>query len=142
MIYHFKVHKEKKGFWAEGIELTGCRAQGENLEDLRRECEEALNLYLDEPHDSKEVFSLPHKSIKNSKGILEIEVNPQVAFSFLMRRTRLTLGFTQHQMKDHLDFRTLFSYQKLERSKTANPTLKSLMHILKRLPNFPVKYLI
>ncbi len=31
MKYHFKIHKEGKGFWAECLELEGCITQGKTL---------------------------------------------------------------------------------------------------------------
>ena len=62
MKYHFKVHKEKaKGFWAEGIELRGCRSQGDTLDDLEDNLKEALELFLSEPAHSK-LISLTHYS--------------------------------------------------------------------------------
>ena len=33
MEYHFKIHKEKNGYWAECIELSGCNTQGDTLEE-------------------------------------------------------------------------------------------------------------
>jgi antitoxin HicB len=142
MNYHFRIHKEKKGYWAECIELSGCRAQGEELNELHEQCQEALNLYLDEPEDSKFILPLPKSSMKLGPKIIAVEVKPEIAFSFLMRRTRLKLGLTQHQMREHLGYQTLYSYQKLETSRFANPTLKSLFNILKKLPQFPLKHLI
>ncbi len=142
MKYHFHRHKEKTGYWAECIELPGCRAQGEDLSDLQNQCEEALNLYLDEPEDSKLILPLPKPSVKLRPKIIAVDVKPEIAFSFLMRRTRLKLGLTQHQMREQLGFQTLYSYQKLESSRFANPTLRSLVNILKKLPQFPFKHLI
>jgi antitoxin HicB len=136
MIYHFKVHREKSGFWAECLEIPSCLTQGEDLEELKANAQEALNLLLDEPEDSKVNFPLP-ADVKKARNILEVRVDPSIAFSFLMRRTRLLKGITQHQMKDLLQFKTLFSYQKLERAKYANPTLKTLTHIKECLPEFP-----
>jgi len=75
---------------------------------------------------------------KIADNILEVEVDPSIAFAFLMRRTRLLMGLTQNEMKEILQFKTLFSYQKLERSKFANPTLKSLKRIKDCLPEFPL----
>jgi predicted RNase H-like HicB family nuclease len=59
MMYHFKIHEERDGFWAECAELPGCRTQAETGDELAAACEESLNLYLEEPQDSKVVFPLP-----------------------------------------------------------------------------------
>lgn len=142
MIYHFKIHPEKKGYWAECIELPGCHTQGENLKELESNMIEVLSLYLDEPEDSKIVFPLPNPKIKMDKTIREVEVDSNVAFAFLLRQCRLKHGLTQHQMKEKLHFKNLFSYQKLEMSKFANPTLKSLKKIKEALPDFPFQLLL
>lgn len=44
------VHKDSGSLWAEVVELPGCFATGEDLDELRRALEEAISLYLlDEP---------------------------------------------------------------------------------------------
>jgi antitoxin HicB len=141
MNYHFKIHKEKKGFWAECVEIPECLTQGDSLEELHHNMKEALNLLLDEPIHSKVIFPLPKKSI-SGKNITEIEVEPNVAFAFLLRRERLMKGLTQVEMKEKLHFKNLFSYQKLEMSRYANPTLKSLKKIKDIIPDFPFKLLL
>lgn len=141
MIYHFKLHKEKSGYWAECLEIPSCSTQGETLEEIKHNAHEALNLLLDEPENSKVVFPLPKMKNKYSSSIIEVKVDPTIAFAFLMRRTRLQKGLNQHEMKSLLKFKTLFSYQKLEKSKYANPTLKSLEHIKECIPDFPFKLL-
>lgn len=141
MIYHFKIHKEKKGFWAECMEIPSCQTQGENLVELKENACEALNLLLDEPENSKIIFPLPKQRLKKESNVILIKVDPSIAFAFLMRRTRLSKGLGQNEMKELLHFKTLFSYQKLERSKFANPTLKSLEKIREFLPDFPLTVL-
>lgn len=140
MNYHFKIHTEKKGFWAECIEIPSCRTQGDTLLELKANAHEALNLHLDEPHDSKIIFPLP-KRMKSQSTIFEVRVDPNIAFAFLLRRTRLKKGLTQMEMKKVLNFKTLFTYQKLEKAKSANPTLKTLEYIKQRLADFPIQYL-
>jgi predicted RNase H-like HicB family nuclease len=141
MFYHFKIHKEKKGYWAECIEIPGCSTQGETLSELKLNAAEALNLTLDEPVDSKIIYPLPMGTNKAKRNVMEVRVDPSIAFAFLMRRVRLQKGLTQHQMKELLEFKTLFSYQKLEKSRFANPTLKSLDNIKLHLPEFPIQLL-
>ena len=34
MKYHFKIHKEKGGFWAECLELVGCSTQADTKDEL------------------------------------------------------------------------------------------------------------
>lgn len=141
MFYHFKIHKEKKGYWAECLEIPGSSTQGETLDELRKNASEALNLTLDEPVDSKIIYPLPAAPNKTKRSVMEVRVDPSIAFAFLMRRVRLQKGLTQQQMKKLLEFKTLFSYQKLEKSRYANPTLKSLDSIKSHLPEFPIQLL-
>jgi predicted RNase H-like HicB family nuclease len=46
-----RVHQEDDGtYWAEVLDLPGCFASGENLDELREALEEAISLYLhDQP---------------------------------------------------------------------------------------------
>ena len=141
MNYHFKIHKEGTGYWAECLEISNCMTQAETLSELEFNIKEALYLLLDEPEDSKTIFPLPDLKIKKDKKIKEVEVDSSIAFAFLLRQCRLKKGLTQQQMKDKLHFKNLFSYQKLEMSKFANPTLKSLKKIKDALPDFPFQLL-
>jgi len=49
------VHQEDDGsLWAEVLDLPGCFASGENLDELREALEEAISLYLtDDPGRGK-----------------------------------------------------------------------------------------
>jgi antitoxin HicB len=142
MNYHFKIHKEKKGFWAECLEIPGCLTQGDTLKELEFNMKEALCLVLDEPEDSKVIYPLPNSKFKKTNSVKEVAVEPNIAFAFLLRRSRLKNGLTQVQMKEKLHFKNLFSYQKLEMAKYANPTLKSLKRIKDALPDFPFQLLL
>jgi antitoxin HicB len=142
MNYHFKIHKEKKGFWAECLEIPGCLTQVDTLKELEFNMQEALSLVLDEPEDSKVIYPLPNDKFNKISSVKEVAVEPNIAFAFLLRRSRLMKGLTQVQMKEKLHFKNLFSYQKLEMAKYANPTLKSLKRIKDALPDFPFQLLL
>lgn len=137
MKYHFKVHKEGNGFWAECIELSGCITQADSMEELRKNMQEALNLYIEEPEDSKRLAILPDDRISPSRNILEVSVDPAIAFSFMVRYSRIQSGLTQKQAADKLGFENIFSYQRLE-NKKCNPTLKILSKLKQVFPDFSV----
>lgn len=141
MQYHFKIHKEKKGFWTQCIELPGCFAQGDTLKELKKNMHEALNLYIEEPRDSKELISLPDNSIKISKNIVQIPVDPFIAFAFLVRYFRIKNGLTQQEAAKKMGFETVYSYQRLE-AKKCNPSLKMITKIKTVFPEFSVDYAI
>lgn len=139
MHYHFTVTKESKGYSAECIELPGCITQGDTHDALFANMVEALNLYLDEPADSKSTFPLPKKWVRGKK-IVEVPVHPRVAFSFALRRTRLRLKLTQREAAERIGMTgSLNNYQRLENSNTANPVLETLVQIKRAFPEFPIE---
>jgi predicted RNase H-like HicB family nuclease/DNA-binding XRE family transcriptional regulator len=139
MNYHFKVHKEKNGYWAECLELEGCATQGNNLKELNKNCEEALNLFLEEPNDSQIIFSLPNNSLNNGKNIIKASVDPEIAFAVLLRNYRLNSNMTQKQVAEMLGMKNIYSYQRLE--KRSNPTLTIINKIHTIFPEIKLKYL-
>ena len=46
-----RVHEEDGSFWAEVVELPGCFASGDTLDELRAGLDEALRLHRDQPDD-------------------------------------------------------------------------------------------
>ena len=98
MKYHFKVHKEGKGFWAQCIELAGCITEADSMEELHKNMQEALNLYVEEPEDSKELAILPDESIQVSRNIVEVALDPQIAFAFMVRYYRIKHGLHNNKL--------------------------------------------
>lgn len=142
MYYHFKIHHNSDGFWAECIELSGCLTQANSMKELLVNMREALNLYLDEPAESAAVFSLPKKNIKETKNIVKVKVAPKIAFAFYLRMLRLKHNLTQKEIAQKLGFKNLYSYQRLESSKKANPELITLGKIKEILPDFDLNLLV
>lgn len=139
MKYHFKVHKEGKGYWAECIELVGCITEADSMEALQKNMQEALNLYVEEPEDSKELASLPDESIPASRNIMEVALDPQIAFAFMVRHYRIKHGLTQQQAAKKMGFETIYSYQRLE-GRRCNPSLKIITKIKRAFPEFSIDY--
>ena len=139
MLYHFKVTKESQGYSAECIELAGCVTQAESRDELLKNMSEALNLYLDEPADSKTTFPLPKKKL-HGKNITPVRVQTRVAFAFALRRSRLKLKLTQREAAARIGIKgSLNNYQRLESSSTANPVLETLVQIKRAFPDFPIE---
>ncbi len=138
MFYHFKIHKEADGYWAECLELAGCQTQADSQDDLNTNMEEVLNLYLSEPQGSKLIFPMPLKKSPNGSNIVRVPVDPSVAFSYLMRKTRLQKKLTLKEMAKILNYKNINTYAKLERAKTANPELKTLAKIKHTFADFPI----
>jgi predicted RNase H-like HicB family nuclease len=137
MDYHFKIHKEGKGYWAQCIELEGCVTQADDLKKLKVNMQKALNLYIEEAEDSDDLAALPDTSIKLKKNIVEVAVEPQVAFAFLVRYHRIKHNMTQQTAAKKLGFSNIYSYQRLETRK-CNPCLETLAALKKVFPEFSV----
>lgn len=139
MKYHFKVHREGDGYWAECLELSGCFTEAETMEELLKNMQEALNLYIEEPENSKKLAALPDESIRTSRNVLEVPLDPSIAFSFMIRYNRIKHGLTQQEAARKMGFENIYSYQRLE-NKKCNPTLKVLSQIKKVFPDFSVDF--
>jgi predicted RNase H-like HicB family nuclease/DNA-binding XRE family transcriptional regulator len=139
MKYHFRVRKEEDGYSAQCIELEGCITQGDSMEELFENMKEALNLYVQEPAESTDLAALPDNSIRKSKNVVEVSVDSEIAFSFLVRYHRIQHGMTQHQVAKKLGFENINSYQRLERKK-CNPNLKTMSKIKAIFPEFSLDF--
>lgn len=138
MFYNFRVHKETKGYWAECVELKGCVTQADSYNVLLKNMEEALNLFLDEPETSVMVFPLPKKNIAG-KFIVKVPVNHKIAFAVKMKIYRAGKGLSQRQAADLLGMKNIYSYQRLESTKKANPNLSTIARIKSIFPDFDIE---
>ena len=141
MEYHFTIHKEGKGFWAQCIELEGCITQADSLKELRNNMHKALNLYIEEVEDSDDIAVLPNDTIKQRKNVVTITVDPQIAFAFLVRYHRIKHGMTQQEAAKKLGFPNIYSYQRLETRK-CNPRLDTITSLKKLFPELSVDLVI
>ncbi len=133
MKYHFKVHKEGKGYWAECLELEGCQTQADKISELEKNMKDALNLYLNEELDTKLVFPLPKKKA-NGANIRVVSADPRVALAVHLRYLRKKRNLTQKKIAELLGLAGIYSYQRLESPKTANPEWLTLVRIKKLFP--------
>lgn len=139
MKYHFKIHKEGKFLWAQCMELEGCITQATGIVELNKNMQEALNLYIQEPEDSTDLASLPDDSIRRSKNVVEVTLDPQIAFSFMVRYCRIKHGMTQQEAAKRMGFDNLYSYQRLE-AKGCNPSLKIIYKIKQIFPELSIDW--
>ena len=137
MRYHFKIHKEKNEFWAQGIELPGCFTQGKNEKELEKNMIEALHLAITEPDNSNDLAPLPNNKIRTSRSIVGIHLDPQVALSLWLKYLRKKHHYTQLQVAKRLGFKSIYQYQRIESSKH-NPTLKTLVALKDIFPELSI----
>jgi len=134
MHYHFKIHKEGDGFWAECIEIPACFTQADSKEELFDNMREAINLCLQEPSSSKYLAPLPNPDIKCTTSVVAVPVDPAIAFGFSVRYHRMKEGLTQKEAAQKLGLESIFSYQRLERK--CNATLEVIAKVMSLFPNF------
>ena len=142
MYYHFKIHKERHGLWAECIELEGCQTQGDDMDELEFNMREVLALCLEEPPESKIIFPMPLKKTPRGANIIKVPIDPSVAFSLVLRMTRLKHKLTLKEMAKKLHYKNINTYVKLEKAKTANPGLRTIANIKAVFANFPINLIL
>lgn len=97
--------------------------------------QEALNLYLSEPYNSKHIFPKPKKE-SSARNTIAVEVWPSVAFANRLREFRIKCKLTQHEMRHKLGLKHLSNYQRLEDPRRSNPELKTMCLLKKVFPRF------
>ena len=135
MKYHFRIHKERAGYWAEGVEISWANTQARTRGELAANMKEVLELCLEEPEDSSRVLPLPDPGIKG-RNIVEVSPDPKVALAAMVRRERMAHRLTQKAAAARMGIRHLRQYQRLESGKTANAVLETLARIKKAYPGF------
>jgi predicted RNase H-like HicB family nuclease/DNA-binding XRE family transcriptional regulator len=139
MNYHFKLHKENIGYWAECCELDGCVTEGDTLDEIYKACKEALEVYLYEPDGSERIFPLPDEALDEKRNIIKILVEPKKALAILLKNYRLHTKMTQKHVAEMLGMKNIYSYQRLE--KESNATLNIINRIHTVFPEIKLEYL-
>lgn len=137
MHYHFQIHEDEDGLWAECLELEGCRTQADSREELEVNMREALELYLDEPVGTNLVHPQPASS--PPEECVKVPVSPEAALPMLLRGCRISRRMSQEEMRRTLGLKHRTEYARLERR--CNPTLSRLARITDRLRDFPIEAL-
>ncbi len=138
MKYHFKIHKEGSGFWSECVELEGLLTQADTKEELWENMQDALNLYLQEPAESDYLAALPNPKLSKKSNLVQVSVDPEIAFAFMVRYHRMKKRLTQKQAAKKMGFKSLYSYQRLE--KKCNATLEMIAKIKGLFPDFSIDF--
>jgi antitoxin HicB len=133
--YHFKVHKEKGGYWAEGVELPFAKTQADTEAELHANMKEVLEMFLDD-HKSNEGLDIPmpRKSVKG-RGIVEVSPDPKIALAFLIRKERIEAKMSQSEAAKRLGIKHVSQYQRLESGKSANAELGTLAKLKAVFPS-------
>ncbi len=135
MEYHFKIFKESdKGYWAQCIVIPEAKTQADSILELEKNMSEVINLVLDDPENIDELPPFP-KKLKPGKNIKKVKVDSKISFALILKRERLRNNLTQKEVAERLGLKNIYSYQRLESSKTANPQLTTISKVKKVFPN-------
>lgn len=139
MFYHFEVNEQENGYWANCIELKGCVTQGDTILELEKNMAEVLDLYLDDLDILELAFPLLDNDLKDKKNIFKVPVDIKKAFAINIKKERIKKGLTQNEIAKKLGMANIYSYQRLESSKKANPSLILLKKIKNILPELNIE---
>ena len=67
---------------------------------------------------------------------MKVAVDPKIAFAQLLRMARHKRGLSQNQVSTMIGLKNIYSYQRLESSKGANPALATIAKIKQVFPEF------
>jgi predicted RNase H-like HicB family nuclease len=135
MKYHFKLHNDPDSLWAECIELPSCHSQADTISDLEFYMQEVLNLLLDEPSDSTIIFPYPDASLDSDDSLVQVEVEPSIAFKLLLRQRRIEKGWSRLDIQ----FKSGIKPKRyLEIENTGNPCLSEIVGIIDAFPDLPI----
>lgn len=140
MDYHFEYHVDHSGYWGQCIEIRDCYTQGKTKDEFVKNCEESLNLMLEEPADSTVLFPLPKKVQSGKKNVIPVPVEPQIAFGVVLKNYRVAHRITQKQAAELLGMKNIYSYQRLE--KKSNPTLELITKVCSVFPGIKMNLVV
>jgi antitoxin HicB len=91
--------------------------------------------------ESKTIFPAPEENVKG-RNICRVTVDPKTAFAQTLRMTRIKKGLTQKEAADLIGMKNIYSYQRLESSKKANPALLTIARLKEVFPELKIGRLI
>jgi DNA-binding XRE family transcriptional regulator/predicted RNase H-like HicB family nuclease len=106
----------------------GIYTYGESLEDAKKQAQDALTGYLAVIVDKD--MDLPVQKLRSKSSLYLIKPDPKISFAIWIKKARQEKGYTQKQIADLLNI-SYQAYQKYEKTKTANPTLKRITELEK-----------
>lgn len=68
-----RIHHEEGSYWAEVVELPGCFASGDTLDELREALQESVSLYLTDDCDGAKLEEHPRAPDRPPARSLEVD---------------------------------------------------------------------
>jgi len=123
------LHRDEDVLWVEFPDLETCVTQGENMEELTKNSEEALACHLDAMIEAE--MEIANPSRLQGDDIIYITVPPETAVPIIIRKERKNQGLSQGDVAGRMktSYRTI---QQIERAKSS-PSIKTLARIARAL---------
>jgi len=127
----FELDDDGQSYNVSFPDLEGCLTYGSNLDEAKKNAQEALSVYL-ESLDSRSK-EIPDASKLKGENVMFITPDIHIAFAIQIKKIREKKGLTQKDVADKLGIGWA-SYQRIENPRRTNPTL-STIHRLEQVLN-------
>jgi len=122
--------EEEGGFSVTFPDLDGCITEGDDLEDARRNAQEALTGYLESIFTRGIV--IPEPSKVPGKNVHLVKPAVHVAIPLMVRKARLGAGLSQVQLAERIGV-SYQAYQRVENPRSGNISLRTLEKVCQAL---------
>ncbi len=119
----FELDEDGHSYNVRFPDLEGCLTYGKNLEEAKRNAQEALSVYL-ESLDSRS-GDIPDASTLKGGTVVYVTPDIRIAFAIRIKKIRAQRGYTQKDVADKLGIGWA-SYQRIENPRRTNPTLTTI----------------
>ena len=123
-----KEHNNKTVYSLQFIDFPDAVTQGETLEELEEMGQDVLSMVIESMIEDNEEIPMP--SDFKGEDILQIAPYPEIEIPVVLKKMRKEAGLTQKEIAKKLEL-PWQTYQKIERAKKSNITLKTLNKLAK-----------
>jgi len=128
--YPALIHKDPDGLWLEFPGLENVFTQGDTMDELIRNAEDVLSLYIGDLFDDGKEIPKPLKI--DGENILYVALLPDTAIPVMLREARKNMNLTQSDVAERVG-KTYQAYQRLENAGKCNIRIKTLEKIARAL---------
>lgn len=122
----FELDEDGASYNVRFPDLEGCMTYGSNMDDARKNAQEALSVYL-ESLDSRSK-EIPVASKLKGENVLYITPDIRIAFAIQIKKIRAQKGLTQKDVAEKMGIGWA-SYQRIENPRRTNPTLSTIRRL-------------
>lgn len=122
----FELDEDGASYNVRFPDLECCMTYGSNMDDARKNAQEALSVYL-ESLDSRSK-EIPVASKLKGENVLYITPDIRIAFAIQIKKIRAQKGLTQKDVAEKMGIGWA-SYQRIENPRRTNPTLSTIRRL-------------